>query len=113
QRITKISELPPARLVLACVRESVRLNESGVKTPPRRRAKTVGRGTAMPAAFRAALAKRPKALATYRAFTPSQRREYVEWIAEAKRPETRDRRIKTAVAWIAAGKLRNWQYARK
>ena len=43
-------------------------------------------------------------------FSPSCQREYVEWIAEAKRPETRDKRIAQGVEWIAEGKQRNWKY---
>lgn len=113
QRITKMSELPPARLVQACVREAVRLNEEGVKTPPRRRPDVARRAPAPPAAFRAALRKNPKALAVFRAFSPSKRREYVEWIAEARQAATRETRIETAVAWIAEGRPRNWKYQRK
>lgn len=50
------------------------------------------------------------AAATFKAFPPSQRREYVEWIAEAKREETRGRRIAQAIEWLAEGKPRNWKY---
>lgn len=112
QRITKLSELPPARLVQACVREAVRLNEAGVKTPSRRRPRAT-RAAIAPAAFRAALRKNPTALAVFRAFSPGKRREYVEWIVEARQAATRERRIETAVAWIAEGKPRNWKYRRK
>jgi uncharacterized protein YdeI (YjbR/CyaY-like superfamily) len=60
----------------------------------------------------AALAKNRKAWATFEAFRPSHRREYVEWIDEARRPETRARRIATAIEWMAEGKGRNWKYER-
>ena len=60
--------------------------------------------------FAAALAKAPKAKAALDAFAPSHRREYLEWIAEAKRDETRQKRIATAVEWLSEGKRRNWQY---
>ena len=63
-----------------------------------------------PAEFKAALQRNKKAAAVFAAFSPSCKREYVEWIAEAKRQETRDKRIATAVAWIAEGKQRNWKY---
>jgi uncharacterized protein YdeI (YjbR/CyaY-like superfamily) len=52
-----------------------------------------------------------KAGAAFDAFPPGQRREYVEWITEAKREETRLRRIRTAIEWIAQGKPRYWKYA--
>lgn len=60
----------------------------------------------------AALKKNPKALRNYEAFPPSHKREYVEWLTEARTIETRDRRLAQAIAWIAAGKGRNWKYQR-
>ena len=60
--------------------------------------------------FAAALAANPQAKATLEAFAPSHRREYLEWVSEAKRPETRDKRIAQATEWLAEGKKRNWKY---
>ena len=60
--------------------------------------------------FAAALAKAPKARATMDAFPPSCRREYLEWIAEAKQDATRQKRIATAIEWLTDGKRRNWKY---
>lgn len=64
----------------------------------------------VPPAFAAALEAAPAARATFEAFAPSHRREYVEWIADAKREETRDKRIVQAVEWLAEGKKRHWKY---
>ena len=64
----------------------------------------------MPADFLAALRKNEKALAAFEKFSPSHNREYIEWIVEAKRTETREQRIATALDWIAEGKQRNWKY---
>lgn len=50
------------------------------------------------------------ARAQFDGFTPSQRREYLEWVTEAKRPETRTKRIAQAGEWITEGKRRNWKY---
>ena len=60
--------------------------------------------------FRAALAKNRKAKATFEAFPPSHQREYVEWVVEAKREETRARRVANALQWLSEGKSRNWKY---
>ena len=60
----------------------------------------------------AALRKAPSARAKFAAFTPSHKREYIEWLADAKQNETRQRRLEQAVAWIAEGKSRNWKYER-
>jgi len=61
-------------------------------------------------AFAAALAKAPKAKAALDGFPPSARRDYLEWIAEAKQDATRDKRIATAIEWLSEGKRRNWKY---
>jgi len=63
-----------------------------------------------PPYFLAALKRNKKALAHYEAFSPSMKREYVQWLEEAKTEPTRDKRLATAVEWIADGKKRNWKY---
>jgi uncharacterized protein YdeI (YjbR/CyaY-like superfamily) len=60
-----------------------------------------------------ALKKDKKALATFEAFAPSHRKEYVEWITEAKTEETRNKRIATMMELLAEGKSRNWKYQQK
>ena len=64
----------------------------------------------MPADLRSALARAAKARTTWEAFSPSQRREYIEWITEAKREDTRARRVATTVEWLGQGRRRNWKY---
>jgi uncharacterized protein YdeI (YjbR/CyaY-like superfamily) len=64
----------------------------------------------MPADFAKALAAEPAAQAAFDSFAPSHRREYLEWIVEAKREETRARRIAQSVEWLTEGKKRNWKY---
>jgi uncharacterized protein YdeI (YjbR/CyaY-like superfamily) len=65
-----------------------------------------------PAYFMSALKKNRKAFETYEGFSPSNRREYVEWVTEAKSDDTREKRLAQAVAWMAEGKVRNWKYVR-
>jgi uncharacterized protein YdeI (YjbR/CyaY-like superfamily) len=60
--------------------------------------------------FATALDKSPEAKATMESFPPSCRREYLEWIAEARQDATRQKRIATAVEWLSEGKRRNWKY---
>ena len=64
----------------------------------------------MPDDFAAALAKQPAARAAFDRFAPSHRREYLEWITQAKRAETRSTRLAQSVEWLAEGKKRNWKY---
>ena len=100
--------MPGDKILAGYIKQAIELNEAGVKTP-RRQPKPKGK-LAVPDYFLAALAKNKKALVTFQNFSPSCRREYVEWITEAKREETRAKRIQTAIEWITKGKSRNWKY---
>ncbi|MCB9384420.1 MAG: YdeI/OmpD-associated family protein [Bryobacterales bacterium] len=105
-------EAPPSdRVLRSYIRQAVALNEAGAKPEPRKSKPKPDIET--PKDLVAALAKNKAAKAVYEGFAPSHRREYVEWIEEAKRPETRERRIAQAVEQIAEGKGRNWKYQRK
>ena len=106
--ITSLHDLPPDSTLVRVLKAAARLNDKGVKMV--RTPKAVKAPLATPADLKAALAKNKKALKTFGAFTPSQKREYVEWVVEAKQAATRARRIATAVEWMAEGKQRNWKY---
>ena len=107
-RITKLSDLPSKRVLAGYLKTAMRLNQAGVKPPPRARRPKVP--LRVPADLRARLAGSAKARIAFARFSPSHRREYIEWITEAKTAETRARRLATAVGWIAGGKPRNWKY---
>jgi uncharacterized protein YdeI (YjbR/CyaY-like superfamily) len=107
-RITSVADLPPRSVFRRYVRKAMRLNEQGVKLP-REKARRK-RPIPMHPAMKQALAANRKAATTFDAFPPSHRREYLEWIAEAKQEATRARRIAQAVEWLAEGKPRNWKY---
>ncbi len=112
-RITSVSDLPSKKELAGYIRKAMKLNEEGVPSPSRSKPKArAAKEIAVPDALAAALRKNRKALATFEAFSPSHKREYVEWVAEAKREETRERRIATAVAQMAEGKPHNWKYQR-
>ena len=110
-RITSVKDLPSKKEFVALIRKAMQLNEDGVKVPKRKPAKRAD--LPIPAELAAALAKNRKARANFDAFPPSHRREYNEWIGEAKREETRAARAAQAVEWIAEGKGRNWKYQKK
>ena len=109
-RITKMGDLPSKRVLAGYIRQAMRLNEKGVQVP--RVAARPKKPLVVPADLKTALAKSARARKTFKDFPPSQRREYVDWVTEAKRTETREQRIATAVEWLAAGKRRNWKYER-
>lgn len=110
-RITTVGDLPSRAELTRLVRKAAALNEQGVAAP-RARKGPLRKAPRVPPELAAALARSRKAAATFEGFSPFSRREYVEWIAEAKGEETRRRRIATAVAWMAEGKRRNWKYER-
>ena len=109
-KLTSVKDLPAKRDLTGLIRQAMRLNEEGVTVP---RPKTGPKPeAAVPAVLKAALSKNKKAATQFAAFSPSHRREYVEWIDEAKRDETKAKRVAQAVEWIAEGKGRNWKYQR-
>jgi uncharacterized protein YdeI (YjbR/CyaY-like superfamily) len=109
-RITSLKDLPPKKELVAMIRKAAKLNEDGVKVEKPK--KTPRAELPVPPELVAALAKTRKARANFDAFPPSHRREYNEWIGEAKREETKAARVRQAVEWIAEGKGRNWKYQR-
>lgn len=111
-RFESLADLPAKKVLVAYVKEAKRLNDEGIKEPlrakPKRPVKVV-----VPAELTAALKKSAKARATFEGFSPSHRKEYVEWITEAKRDETREKRLVTTIQWLEEGKHRMWKYERK
>jgi uncharacterized protein YdeI (YjbR/CyaY-like superfamily) len=108
-KIEKLTDLPTQKLLVDLFKRAVDLNRSGTK--PARKKKAAKRPPPKaPADLMAALKKNKKALKTYEGFSPSHKREYVEWITEAKRQATREKRLAQAVEWMAQGKPRNWKY---
>lgn len=103
-----VSDIPPKKTLLPLIKKAMTLNETGAKVPkPPPKSK---KELPMPDVFMAAIKKNKKALAAYDKFSPSHKREYIEWITDAKADATRDRRIAQAVEWMAEGKARNWKY---
>lgn len=113
-RITRLEDLPSDKILLEWVRQAAALVESGSYTSPiaarQRAVKPLKAAPKTTPELAAALKKNKKAAAAFEALSPSCKREYIEWITEAKRPETRDKRIATALEWIEEGKQRNWKY---
>jgi uncharacterized protein YdeI (YjbR/CyaY-like superfamily) len=109
-RITKPSDLPSKRVLTGYIRQAMRLNEEG--TPVKRPPKRPKRPLRVPIELKRALERNRKARETFEGFTPSNKRDYAEWIAEAKGAETRQRRLAQAIEWMAQGKPRNWKYMR-
>ena len=107
-RLTSMKDLPSRKVLSGYVKAAMRLNAEGtVVQKPKRKPKPEA---AVPPELAAALKKNKRAAATWEKFPPGHRREYATWVAEAKREETKAKRVAQAVEWIAEGKARNWKY---
>jgi len=113
-RITTIKDLPSNKQMLDLLRQAKDFIDSGNYTSPiaarNKVVKAPKPAPEIPIEFTQALKANKAANKVFANFSPSCQREYTEWITEAKRPETRDKRIAQAVEWIAEGKQRNWKY---
>lgn len=111
-RITSLADLPKDRQFTQYIKQAMKLEDDGVKPAPKPKSaekKTLD----VPDYFSSALKKNKKAHATFNGFSYSNRKEYVEWVTDAKGEDTRARRLQTAIEWMAEGKIRNWKYVRK
>jgi uncharacterized protein YdeI (YjbR/CyaY-like superfamily) len=110
-KITSLKDLPPDKKLLGYYRHAAELIATGERTKSLvRTAKSVKPAPQIPAELAAALKQNKAAAKVFAAFSPSCQREYADWITEAKRPETKEKRITQAIEWIAEGKQRNWKY---
>jgi uncharacterized protein YdeI (YjbR/CyaY-like superfamily) len=109
-KITSLKDLPPDKKIIAWIKEAMKLNDEGIKVVKVKPA--VKKDVAVPDYFTAAVKKNKKAWTVFEAFSPSCKREYVEWITEAKTEETKNKRLTQAIEWMAEGKRRNWKYER-
>ena len=107
-KIRSLGDLPDDRTLVTLIKEAMRLNELGIKVkkaPPADKKELV-----VPDILNEALARNEKAAETFNAFPYSCKKEYVEWITEAKTEPTREKRLTTTIEWLSEGKRRNWKY---
>ena len=107
--IKSLKDLPNEKTLIGYVKKAATLNDAGIKAPWRTQPKK-REALPTPADLTAALKKNAGARKTFENFSPSHRREYIEWITEAKRDETRKQRVATTLKWLTEGKARNWKY---
>ena len=111
-KIQSMADLPPDELIKAALQEAMSLNEHKIKVA--KVAKPVSpQAQVVPEDFRDLLNENPAAALTFDQFSPSNRKEYLEWIAEAKTEATRSKRMATSVEWLSEGKIRHWKYNRQ
>lgn len=107
-RITSRKDLPSDATLKKLIKEAVRLNEENIKLPKKK--PMPKKDVVVPEVLLEALASNETAAETFNNFPPSCKREYAEWITEAKTDATRDKRLATTIEWLSEGKRRNWKY---
>ena len=110
-KVSNLKDLPSDKKLLDYYRQAAGLVASGQRTKSLVRPKKAPKAAPeIPAELVAKLKKNKVAAKVFAGFSASCQREYTDWIAEAKRPETKEKRVAKAVEWIAEGKQRNWKY---
>ncbi len=108
-RITSLADLPDDKTMKKLISDAVKLNDDGIKVNKAKPA-AVKKELVVPAVLLEALAQNDRAAETFNNFPPSCRKEYAEWITEAKTDATRDKRLAATIEWLSEGKRRNWKY---
>jgi Bacteriocin-protection, YdeI or OmpD-Associated/Domain of unknown function (DU1801) len=111
-KITGVKDLPSDKVLTGYIKHAAGFITSGERTTSLARPAKKKRRAApeVPAELAAALNKNRAAAKVFAEFSPSCQREYTEWIGEAKRLETKAKRVAQAVEWMAEGKQRHWKY---
>jgi len=109
-RIVTLADLPPKRELVQIVRQAAALIDASTPTPRAPKGENTRAPPEVPAELLAAFKRDAAIRRTFAEFSPTHRREYIEWIDEAKRAETRARRVAHALEWLAEGKTRYWKH---
>jgi uncharacterized protein YdeI (YjbR/CyaY-like superfamily) len=110
-QIKSFDDLPSDEVLIEYIQQAIKLNEEGVKLPSKPKA-IEKKEIATPQYFLDALQEDPSALSTFQNFSYSNKKEYIEWLEEAKTAATKQKRLETAIEWLADGKTRMWKYKR-
>ncbi|PYK69144.1 MAG: hypothetical protein DME45_03685 [Verrucomicrobia bacterium] len=109
-KVTSLKDVPSDKRFIEYVRKAAALNKQGIKKPADLKPRSARPELTIPEYFRTALRKNKKAAATFAGFSYTNKKEYLDWLTEAKREETRAKRLKNTIDWLAEGKPRNWKY---
>lgn len=110
-KIQSVKDLPPAKIMGEYIKQAMKLNDDGVKIKAKKAAEKPP--LVIPDYFLKAIHKNKAAKAAFEKFSPSFKKDYVQWLEDAKTEDTRNKRMETAIEWIAEGKGRNWKYMKK
>lgn len=110
-QIRSLKDLPKDKILIEYIKQAAKLNEQGVKVE--KKVKNATKELEVPDYLLKAIKKNKAAFKTFEGFSTTNKREYVDWITEAKTDATRDKRMAQAIEWMAEGKIRNWKYLKK
>ncbi|WP_412467852.1 YdeI/OmpD-associated family protein [Pedobacter sp. KLB.chiD] len=110
-KIKSFDDLPADEILIAYIQQAIQLNEDNIKLPSKPKSNDK-KEVIVPEYFAEALNEAPEALAVFQNFSPSNKKDYILWLEEAKTEATRMRRLETTLAWLAEGKTRMWKYKR-
>ena len=111
-RITSVNDLPPDSVLIEYIKQAKKINDEGLKVPAKPKPAVINE-IVVPDDFIKILEKNKKVKASFDAFSPSHRKEYIQWFNEAKTEETRHKRMAQAIEWLQDGKSKNWKYEKK
>lgn len=109
-KITKLSDLPKDEIIIDFIHQAMELNKKEIKLLSK--PKTAQKELEIPEYFMKALSENKKALENFENFSYTNKKEYVEWVTDAKTEKTRIKRLDTATEWMSEGKIRNWKYVK-
>lgn len=110
-KLTSLKDVPSDKRITAWIKDAMRLNDEGVKVEKKK--PVTQKELEIPGYFTKAVQKNKKAWKVFEAFSPSNKKEYVLWVDEAKTEDTRNKRLEQAIEWMAEGKPRNWKYMKE
>jgi uncharacterized protein YdeI (YjbR/CyaY-like superfamily) len=111
-KIKRLEDLPQDKIVISRIKEAMKLNDDGIKLPERKSSEKKA-DIVVPFSLKKELIKYKKASGTFNNLSSSHKREYIEWITEAKTEETRNGRILKTIEWLTEGKTRNWKHEKR
>ena len=111
-KLTSLKDVPSDKKMTAWIKEAMSLTDKGIRLPSKAKT-TEKKELVIPDYFTKALSKNKKAKQVFEDFSYSHKKDYVEWFTEAKTEETRNKRMATALEWLAEGKSRHWRYQTK
>jgi len=106
-KLKSIDDLPSKEILITAIKEAMKLIEAGIVV---KKSKPNQSEVIIPDDFQQSLNETASALAYFETLTLSKKRDYVNWINEAKTADTRTKRINTSIEWLSEGKDRNWKY---